>query len=150
MSKFAAALVLSAMLLGGGAAHACSTPVINQAPGAPMGHCIPSPPAVMIHLTYLPKQIELHVGETVAFAADKPQPGPTAIDPSMVMNIPGSLTELNPAAYFQVTLRSRGDEERLWNVFEATKPGTFYASVVFTPAPGRAPLAIPVIINVLP
>jgi hypothetical protein len=87
----------------------------------------------MVHLHHIPYQIDLKVGDTVAFAEDKVSGGSK---PSVAIPASSAWKELNPAIYYKGTLFSRGDEEGLWNVFEAAQPGTYTATVTHSAAAG--------------
>jgi hypothetical protein len=132
------AVLLSGIVLGGANAIACNGPHV-PGPNDPVPACrLAVKPPKLIHLTYLPAQIDLKVGDTVVFAADGPQPGSNASNPAVTLDSPGSLRAVGVRYYNESTLRNRGDEERLWNAYEATQPGTFTATVTFSAAPGTA------------
>jgi len=134
MKKYLIALAFSTLVSTGGTALACEPLPANS----PVQSSCVQAPTKLIHLTHLPKQIELKVDETVAFAADGPAPGSNGPKPSVTLDAPGSLKELNPYEFFTATLHARGDEEGLWSAYQATQPGTYTATATFSARPGEA------------
>lgn len=147
MLKYISAIALGVIILGSSGAYACNPPSPSQV--GLNNHCL-AVPTVLVHLTYLPKQIELKVGNTVVFAADGPRYGSNASVPSVKLNSPGSMGELDAQWFAKGTLRNRGDEERLWNAFQATQLGTFTLTVTYSAEPGIAPRTEQVTIKVVP
>ena len=140
----ALSLALSAAILTGGSALACSTVPANS----PIQSSCVQAPNQLIHLSHVPAKIELKVGETVAFAADGPAPGSHGSKPSVTLDVPGSLKELNPYVFGTATRYQRGDEEGLWNAYQATQPGTYTATVTYSAKPGEVAKTKPLTIVV--
>jgi hypothetical protein len=138
MIKLITAIALSMIVLGSASATECRAPQPRPDMSGLKAPCV-AVPTVLVHLSHLPTQVELKVKESVVFAADGPGYASGASKPAVTLDSPGSMYELNPDVFYQTTLFSRGDEEGLWNAFEAVQPGTFTATVTYSAMPGTAP-----------
>lgn len=143
----ATGLLFSALLFGNANAFACQGPHIPS-PGEPgRGHCIfNAKPTQLIHLMHLPATIDLHVGDTVVFAADQPR---NASNPTVTLDSPGSMRALDVRYFYGATLQQRGDEERIWAAFEATQPGSYTITVTFSAAPGITARTQKITVNIV-